>query len=155
MDTDLSTGIWLDWTWQCQINLIWAAAVGQRAKQLWDLILSPPWSWECSPTEPLLNWNKPMSWDQSQGCSLTKGSGFGPPQALGTVWCSVLRSLLTLVSADLVSICSMLIWFTSFSAFPDVSGYWLNEWFYEMSSKTKLLGNSHCNENCLDIPVLL
>lgn len=50
--------MWLDWTWQRQINLIWVAAVGQRAKQLWDLVLSPPWSWECSPTEPLLSLKK-------------------------------------------------------------------------------------------------
>lgn len=85
MDIHLSPGIWLDWTWQCQMNLMRAAAVGQRAKQLWDQVLSPPWSWECSPTEPLLNWNKPMSWDQSQGRSVTKDSGFGPPQALATV----------------------------------------------------------------------
>lgn len=45
----------IDWTWQCQMNLMRAAAVGQRAKQIWDQVLSPPWSWECSPTEPLLN----------------------------------------------------------------------------------------------------
>lgn len=62
-------------------------------------------SWDCSLTEPLLNRNKPKSWDQSQGHLLTK------PQ----VWV-LLRPLLRhglvfntqvvpyIVSTDLVSI---------------------------------------------------
>lgn len=133
VDIDLSPGTWLDWTWQSQMNLMRAVAVGQRAKQLWDQVLSPPWSWECSPTEPLLNWNQPMSWDQSQVRSVTKVLVHLRP--LTQFSGSVLWSLLTLVRADLASLDSMLTWFTSFSAFPDVSGYWLNEWFYEIVQK--------------------
>ena len=26
-----------------------------ESKQLWDQVVSPPWSWDCSPTELLLN----------------------------------------------------------------------------------------------------
>lgn len=149
LSTDSSPGMWLDWTWQRQINLIWVAAVGQRAKQLWDLVLSPPWSWERSPTEPLL--------------SLKTGHILGPaPRPI----INRLRFLVHLrPSGPQRSGHSFLWWALTLRAsiprclgslrFPNLSGYWLKKWFYEMSSKTALLGNSCRNENCSDVPVFL
>lgn len=113
-DTDLSTGMTVV-ALHSQMNLIWPEIVGQGDNYLLDLVVSPPMSWTCSLTEPLLNRNKSMSGAQSQGHLLTKPMfGNNPGPGHGLVFHTPVITYV--VCTDLVRVIHAG-WFSLFAAF--------------------------------------